>query len=151
MLSRIFQLQIDSAPENRTTLLGDGPVWRPELAAVASGLPIQSRTPTQKAAQDASPSELNPSGHRKSLAEDLGSRQSAELSDLRLTYTTKLSAGGVADEWVTQMLRQEDAQAFKKYSEMKLPMKREALEKINRQANEMQAFGTPTLGTVMLQ
>ena len=35
------------------------------------------------------------------------------------------------------MLRQGDAQVFKKYSQMKLRMKREALEKINRQASEM--------------
>jgi len=43
----------------------------------------------------------------------------------------------VADEWVTQMLRQGDAQVFKKYSQMKLQMKLEALEKINRRAGEM--------------
>src|SRR6266581_8704749 len=54
--------------------------------------------------------------------------------DLRSTYATRLSAGGVADEWVTQMLRQTDAQVFKKYSQMKLQMKREALEKLNRRA-----------------
>src|ERR1700726_2085266 len=30
-----------------------------------------------------------------------------------------------------------DSQVFKRYSQMKLQMKREALEKINRQANEM--------------
>lgn len=59
------------------------------------------------------------------------------IYDLRLTYATRLSAGGVADEWVTQMLRQSDAQVFKKYSQMKLQMKREALEKLNRRANEM--------------
>jgi integrase len=59
------------------------------------------------------------------------------LYDLRSTYATRLSAGGVADEWVTQMLRQGDSQVFKKYSQMKLQMKREALEKLNRQANEM--------------
>jgi hypothetical protein len=46
-------------------------------------------------------------------------------------------AGGVADEWVTQLLRQGDAKVFKKYSQMKLQMKRVALEKMNRQANEM--------------
>jgi hypothetical protein len=34
----------------------------------------------------------------------------------------------VADEWLTQLLRQGDAKVFKKYSEMKLQMKREALE-----------------------
>jgi integrase len=58
------------------------------------------------------------------------------IYDLRSTYATRLSAGGVADEWVTQMLRQSDAQVFKKYSQMKLQMKREALEKLNRRANE---------------
>jgi hypothetical protein len=40
------------------------------------------------------------------------------------------------DEWVTQLLRQGDAKVFKKYSQMKLQMKREALEKLNRHANE---------------
>lgn len=57
--------------------------------------------------------------------------------DLRSTYATPLSAGGVADEWITQMLLQGDCQVFKKYSQMKLQIKREALEKLNRQANEM--------------
>jgi integrase len=61
------------------------------------------------------------------------------IYDLRSTYATRLSAGGVADEWVTQMLRQGDAQVFKKYSQMKLEMKREALEKLNRRANKMSA------------
>jgi len=59
------------------------------------------------------------------------------IYDLRSTHATRLSAGGAADEWVTQMLRQGDSQVFKKYSQMKLQMKREALEKLNRQANEM--------------
>ena len=59
------------------------------------------------------------------------------IYDLRSTYATRLSAGGVADEWVTQMLRQGDSQVFKKYSQMKLQMKREALAKLNRRANEM--------------
>jgi len=36
-----------------------------------------------------------------------------------------------------QLLRQGDAKVFKKYSQMKFQMKREALEKMNRQANEM--------------
>jgi integrase len=58
------------------------------------------------------------------------------IYDLRSTYATRLSAGGVADEWVTQLLRQGDAKVFKKYSQMKLQMKREALQKINRTANE---------------
>ena len=58
------------------------------------------------------------------------------IYDLRSTYATRLSAGGVADEWVTQLLRQGDAKVFKKYSQMKLQMKREALQKLNRMANE---------------
>jgi integrase len=59
------------------------------------------------------------------------------IYDLRSTYATRLSAGRVADEWVTKMLRQTDAQVFEKYSQMKLQMKYEALEKLNRRANEM--------------
>src|SRR5262249_34115421 len=77
-------------------------------------------------------------------AECGGSREAPALEpmfgcriyDLRSTYATRLSAGGVADEWVTQLLRQGDAQVFKKYSQMKLQMKREALQKMNRRANE---------------
>ena len=56
---------------------------------------------------------------------------------LDVEYATRLSAGGVADERVTQMLRQGDSQVFKNDSQMKLQMKREALEKLNREANEM--------------
>src|SRR6266404_3523520 len=51
------------------------------------------------------------------------------ISDLGSTYASRLSAGGVADEWVAQLLRQGGAKVFKKYSEMK----REALIKLNRQ------------------
>ena len=39
-----------------------------------------------------------------------GKRLCGELYDLRSTYATRLSAGGVADEWVTQLLRQGDSQ-----------------------------------------
>jgi integrase len=66
------------------------------------------------------------------------------LYDLRSTYATRLSAGGVADEWVTQMLRQTDAQVFKKYSQMKLQMKREALTKLNRKASELDSTSSDT-------
>ena len=58
------------------------------------------------------------------------------IYDLRSTYATRLSAGGVADEWVTQLLRQGDSKVFKKYSQMKLAMEREALQKLNRYASE---------------
>ncbi len=61
------------------------------------------------------------------------------IYDLRSTYPTRLSAGGVADEWVTQLLRQSDSKVFKKYSQMKLRIQREALEKMNCLANEMTA------------
>ncbi len=53
--------------------------------------------------------------------------------ELRHTFATRLSAGGVADHMVTQMLRQGDAEVFKLYSQAKL---REALAKLDRQANE---------------
>src|SRR5580704_4239001 len=89
------------------------------------------------------PSDLNESGHLRSLrtawrkALQRAGIPYFRLYDLRSTYATRLSAGGVADEWVIQMLRQGDSQVFKKYSQMKLQMKREALDKINRRASEM--------------
>ena len=58
------------------------------------------------------------------------------IYDPRSSYATRLSAGVVADEWVIQLLRQGDAKVFKKYSQMKLQMKREAPQKMNRKANE---------------
>ena len=88
------------------------------------------------------PSDENPSGHQKTLKTvwQATLRRAKvpyfRIYDLRSTYATRLSAGGVADEWVTQLLRQGDAKVFKKYSQMKLQMKREALVKMNRQANE---------------
>ena len=92
------------------------------------------------------PSDLNPEGHQKTLrtAWKLTLKRAGipyfRIYDLRSTYATRLSAGGVADEWVTQLLRQGDAQVFKKYSQMKLQMQREALTKMNRRANEMSEF-----------
>ena len=56
--------------------------------------------------------------------------------ELRHTFATRLSAGGVADHMVTQMLRQNDAEVFKLYSQAKLGMMREALGRLDRQANE---------------
>ena len=88
------------------------------------------------------PSDKNPNGHQKSLRKVwcLTLRRARapyfRIYDLRSTYATRLSAGGVTDEWVTQLLRQGDAKVFKKYSQMKLQMKREALKKLNRKANE---------------
>lgn len=90
------------------------------------------------------PSEENSTGHQKTLKTVWhATLRRAKVSyfriyDLRSTYATRLSAGGVADEWVTQLLRQGDAKVFKKYSQMKLQMKREALQKLNRKANEGQ-------------
>jgi hypothetical protein len=88
------------------------------------------------------PSDENPKGHQKSLKTvwRLTLRRAKSpyfpIYDLWSTYATRLSAGGVADEWVTQLLRQGDAKVFKKYSQMKLQMRREALKKLNRKANE---------------
>jgi len=97
------------------------------------------------------PSDMNSSGHQRTLktAWHKTLRRAKipyfRIYDLRSTYATRLSAGGVADEWVTQLLRQGDAKVFKKYSQMKLQMKREALEKMNRQANEAKGFDTANL------
>jgi integrase len=109
------------------------------------------------------PSDLNQEGHLRSLrtawrkALKRAGVPYFRLYDLRSTYATRLSAGGVADEWVIQMLRQGDSQVFKKYSQMKLQMKREALDKINRRANEMpgvlaqQVAGDGGFDTVLTQ
>lgn len=43
---------------------------------------------------------------------------------------------------VTQMLRKSDAEDFKLYSQAKLGMMREALEKLDRHANERGISGT---------
>ncbi len=66
------------------------------------------------------PSDENPDGHQKTLKtvwhatlRRAGIRY-FRIYDLRSTYATGLSAGGVADEWVTQLLRQGDANVFKK-------------------------------------
>ena len=98
------------------------------------------------------PSDLNSTGRQKTLKtvwrKTLRRAKIPyfRIYDPRSTYATRLSAGGVADEWVTQLLRQGDSQVFKRYSQMKLQMKREALEKLNRQANEMALeTGTATI------
>jgi len=102
------------------------------------------------------PSDLNPTGHLKKLktvwTKTLRRAKIPyfRIYDLRSAYATRLSAGGVADEWVTQLLRQSDAQVFKKYSQMKLRMKREALEKLNRRANEIVPTQADTLTTAPL-
>lgn len=88
------------------------------------------------------PNPLNPTGHQTNFRKswETALRKAGipyfRLYDLRSTHATRLSAGGVADEWVTQMLRQTDAKVFKKYSQMKLQMKREVLAKLERRANE---------------
>jgi integrase len=70
------------------------------------------------------------------------------LYELRHTFATRLSAGGVADHFVTQLLRQGDSAVFKRYSQAKLNMMRAALGQLNRYANEGpevgSSFGTPT-------
>lgn len=58
------------------------------------------------------------------------------IYELRHTFATRLSAGGVADHFVTQMLRQGDSAVFKRYSQAKLNMMREALARLDRKANE---------------
>ena len=103
------------------------------------------------------PSDKNKSGHQVALktvwTKTLRRAKIPyfRIYDLRSTYATRLSAGGVADEWVTQLLRQGDSQVFKRYSQMKLQMKREALGKINRQANEMPLISGLDSGTVVVQ
>jgi hypothetical protein len=49
------------------------------------------------------------------------------------------------------MLRQGDAQVVKKYSQMKLQMKREALKKLNRSAGEVARVSAERMCTVVVQ
>jgi integrase len=66
------------------------------------------------------------------------------LYEVRHTFATRLSAGGVADHFVSQMLRQGDAGVFKRYSQAKLNMMRESLDRLDRKANEHgRTLGTP--------
>jgi hypothetical protein len=68
------------------------------------------------------------------------------IYDLRSTYATRLSAGGVADESAG------DAKVFKKYSQMKPQMNREACERstgwltsrgvLKREGSVGEGFGT---------
>ncbi len=60
------------------------------------------------------------------------------LYELHHTFATRLSAGGVSDHFLTQMLRQGDSTVFKRYSQAKLNMMREALARLDRNANEHQ-------------
>jgi hypothetical protein len=69
------------------------------------------------------------------------------IYNLRSTYARRLSADGVADEWGTQLLRQEDAKVLKKCSQMKLQMKSEALVKLNHMANEQTKNQDPSYDT----
>jgi integrase len=61
------------------------------------------------------PSDENPDGHQKSFKTVWHATlrrarvRYFRIYDLRSTYAIRLSAGGVADEWVTQLLRQGDA------------------------------------------
>jgi integrase len=70
------------------------------------------------------------------------------LYHLRHSFASRLSAGGVADRFVTLLLRQGDAEVFKRYSHANLQMRREALAKMDRQAGQ---GGSPSLSTVPVQ
>jgi integrase len=139
--------------------LGNGTVWIPD-SKTPSGVAevplteiaveaFRSQLAFSGPSQYLFPSDENADGYQKTFKtvwhatlRRAGVRY-FRIYDLRSTYATRLSAGGVADEWVTQLLRQGDAKVFKKYSHMKLQMKREALAKLNRQANEGGlSFGT---------
>ena len=67
------------------------------------------------------------------------------LYNLRHTFASRLSAKGVSDRFVTLLLRQGDATVFKRYSHADLEMKREALTKLDPQAEDpgVEDLGTP--------
>jgi integrase len=130
-------------PESKTTSgVGEVPLTERAVAAFGEQTAISGPGPYLF------PNPDNPTGWQASFKKVWATTlRKAEVPyfriyDLRSTYATRLSAGGVADEWVTQLLRQGDAKVFKKYSQMKLQMKREALAKINRKANDQGNSGT---------
>ena len=111
-----------------------------------------SRSTSHLSVQSVSVSERREPKRTSENVEDRLERHLAKVPyfriyDLRSTYATRLSAGGVADEWVTQLLRQGEAKVFKKYSQMKLQMKHEALVKLNRMANEQNMNQDPGYDT----
>ena len=65
------------------------------------------------------PSDENSTGHQKTLktvwhaALRRANVPYSHTYDFRSTYATRLSAGGVTDEWVIQLLRQGDAKVLK--------------------------------------
>ena len=65
------------------------------------------------------PSPMNPRGYQTNFKKpwETALRKAGipyfRLYDLRSVRATRLSAGGVADEWVTQMLRQTDAKVLR--------------------------------------
>ena len=66
--------------------------------------------------------------------------------DLRSTCAERVSDAGIANEWVTQLLRHGDARIFNKYSQLKLQIKREAFEDTNWRTSEMPPdSGTTTI------
>jgi integrase len=77
---------------------------------------------------------------RRQMEEGSGSEY-----ELRHTFATRLSAGGVADHMVMKMLRQSDADVFKRYSQAEPGMMREALAKLDRHVNERGISGTQNL------
>ena len=121
------------------TLTGIAEVPLTELAAEASTRQLQLAGPGEWLFPSSKYSDRSQANFKKTWERTL--RKAAvpyfRLYDLRSTFATRLSAGGVADEWVTQLLRQTDAKVFKKYAQMKLQMKREALTKLNRKASDV--------------
>ena len=67
-------------------------------------------------ARRAAGQDVEPLGRSAELKQ---SRVKDQIADLRWKYATRLSAGGVADKWATQLLRQSDAKVFKKSSDQR--------------------------------
>ena len=88
-----------------------------------------------------------------------GKSANGDISPCQRTATSPSNHTGRSPrkEWVVQLLRQGNSDVFKKYSQMKLTMKREALQQINRRANEMTIDEAPAapvyggFGTVLVQ
>ena len=140
-LRRCAKDQVNLA--NKTIFISDSKTPTAVAEVPLTDIAIEAfRSQIEEAGPWLFPSPLNPTRYQTNFRKpwETALRKAGipyfRLYDLRSTYATRLSAGGVADEWVTQMLRQTDAKVFKKYSQMKLHMKPEALTKLDRSANE---------------
>ena len=108
-------------PDSKKTANGVAEVPLTEIAVK----PLRDQLTLAETSPWLFPSDENPGGHQKALKTlwHAALRRALvpyfRIYDLRSTYPTRLSAGGVAHEWVTQLPRRGHTKVLKKYAQMK--------------------------------